>query len=89
MTTKDIIKLGTGLGLPFDRDDNFPEMLANDTVVFNGSNGQRFLIDGRLPDKDVLRKLGNSLILYGARLKCMEFDRVMSINGDSLDIPEI
>jgi hypothetical protein len=88
MKAEDIIELGRQLRLPFKRESNFPDMLARDKVVFDGCNGQRFLIDGELTDEEIMWDFGNALINYGARLKCMQLQRVMSTNSDSLDIPD-
>jgi len=82
MTNKEIIKLGTTLGLSFNEKDNFPDMLAKNNVVFNGINGQRFRFEGSWTDDEILEEMGKALILMGERKKKMEIDRVLSITGD-------
>ena len=81
MTSGEIIKLGTSLGLAFNS-NNFPDMLARDIVVFDGCNGQRFLIDGSWPDEQIYSQIGKSLILQGKRMKAMEIQQVLSVNND-------
>lgn len=87
MKKDEIIKLGRTLGLQFNEKDNFPDMLEKDIVVFNGCNGQRFLIDGKLNDEQIYREFGAALILYGMRLKAMDINRVMSITSDTTQLP--
>lgn len=87
MKTKEIIELGTKLGLPFNRKDNFEDKLDSDYVVFNGSNGQRFAIDGKWDDNQIYRCLGAALIQYGMRLKVIDINRVMSITSDTTQLP--
>jgi hypothetical protein len=82
MTTKEIIKLGTSLGLPFNEKTNFPDFLAKNWVVFDGSNGQRFMIQGEWSDKKIYSELGKALILYGRRLQKMDINNALSITGD-------
>jgi len=80
MTKKEIIELGTRLGIPFNEKDNYPHMLAKDFVVFNGVNNQRFAFDGRkMTDDEVYSEMGKALIEMGERKKCMEINRVLSI----------
>lgn len=80
MTRDEIIKLGTRLGLPFNENDNYKDLLARDFVVFNGVNNQRFAFDGRkLTDDEVYQEMGKALIEMGERKKCMEINRVLSI----------
>ena len=82
MTNEEIIKLGTTLGLKFNKNDNFPDMLAKNNVVFNGINGQRFRFEGSWTDDEILEEMGKALILMGERKKKMEIDRVLSIMSD-------
>ena len=82
MTNKKIIKLGTTLGLKFNENDNFPDMLARNNVVFNGINGQRFRFEGTWTDDEILEEMGRALILMGERKKKMEIDRVLNIMSD-------
>jgi len=82
MTADEIFDLGGKLGLPFNRKDNFEDQLAKNIVVFNGCNGQRFLIDGKLDDDEILAAFGKALILYGKRLMKLEIHRTLSITGD-------
>lgn len=87
MTRDEIIKLGRTLGLNFNEDDNFPDKLKKNIVVFNGCNGQRFLIDGEWDDNQILRMIGGALMQYGMRLKAMDINRVMSINSETTQLP--
>jgi hypothetical protein len=82
MKKAEIIKLGTTLGLPFNEKTNFPDQLKKNYVVFDGCNGQRFGIDGKWDDEEILAHLGNALILYGKRQLKLELHRLLSITGD-------
>jgi hypothetical protein len=82
MTKNKVIELGEIMGLSFNEDTNFPDQLKKGVVVFDGCNGQRFLIDSTWTDKEIYETLGASLILYGKRLQKMEINRVLSITGD-------
>lgn len=87
MKAHEIIDLGEKLGLPFNIKDNFPDNIDKDYVVFNGSNGQRFSIDGNDDDDKIYRDFGIALIQYGMRLKAMHINSVLSITGDSTNLP--
>jgi hypothetical protein len=80
MTNEEIIKLGTMLGLEFRESTNYPVALKNGRVVFDGCNGQRFLIEGSWSDEEIYSKIGESLIEQGMRMKAMEINRALSIN---------
>lgn len=82
MTNDEIIKLGTTLGLKFNINDNFKDMLEKNNVVFNGINGQRFRFEGSWSDDEILKEMGKALILIGERKKKMEINRILSITGD-------
>ena len=82
MITKEIITLGTTLGLNFNEKDNFPHMLERNEVVFNGINGQRFRFVGEDSDNEILEGMGRALILMGERKKKMEINRALSIMSD-------
>jgi hypothetical protein len=82
MTTKEIIKLGMLLGLPFNKETNYDNYLAKNWVVFDGCNGQRFMIQGEWTDKKIYEELGKALILYGKRQMKLELHRLISITGD-------
>lgn len=83
MKKQEIIDLGVSLGLKFNENDNYQDMLNRDIVVFNGVNNQRFLFDGnKLTKNEVYEEMGKALILMGKRLKCMEIDRVLNILSD-------
>jgi hypothetical protein len=82
MTKNKVIELGEIMGLSFNEQTNFPDQLKKGIVVFDGINGQRFLIDSNWTDKEIYETLGASLILYGKRLQKMEINRVLSITGD-------
>ena len=72
MTNEEIIKLGTTLGLHFNRDDNYEDLLAKNNVVFNGINNQRFRFEGNWSNDEILEEMGE-------RKKTMEINRVLSI----------
>jgi hypothetical protein len=82
MTKEEVIKLGTQLGLPFNEKTNFPDALAKGRVVFDGCNGQRFLIESSWEDEEIIETLGKSLIIYGRRLQKMDINRALNINSD-------
>jgi len=82
MTNDEIIKLGTTLGLNFNENDNYKDMLARNNVVFNGINGQRFRFEGSWSDDEILEEMGKALILMGERKKKLEINRVLSIMSD-------
>ena len=79
MKAEQIIELGTKLGLPFNRDDNYKDMLDRDIVVFNGANAQRFLIDGSWSDDDILSNLGKALMAMGDMEHRMALERLLKI----------
>ena len=82
MSTDEIIKLGTKLGLGFNRSTNFKDALEKGRVVFDGVNGQRFLFEPDWDNDEILEKMGESLILMGKRMKAMEIHNVISITSD-------
>lgn len=82
MTNEEIIKLGRRLGIGFNEADNYIDMLARNTVLFNGINGQRFLFEGSWSDDEIYSQMGKALILMGERKKKMEIDRVLNILSD-------
>ena len=82
MTKEEVIKLGTTLGLKFDEKTNYKDALAKGRVVFDGFNGQRFIIESSWSDKKIISTLGKSSILLGKRQKSMEINSVLSINSD-------
>ncbi len=79
MKVEELIELGTKLGLPFRRDSNFEKALAQDRVVFNGANAQRFLIEGRWTDAEIYDKLGQALKDMGNMEHRMELNRLFQI----------
>lgn len=79
MKAEEIIQLGTKLGLPFNRDDNYKDMLERDIVVFNGANAQRFLIDGSWSDDDILSNLGKALMAMGDMEHRMALNRLLKV----------
>jgi len=79
MKAEEIIQLGTKLGLPFNRDDNYKYMLERDIVVFNGANAQRFLIDGSWSDDDILSNLGKALMAMGDMEHRMALNRLLKV----------
>ena len=79
MTNEEIIKLGTTLGLRFNRGDNYDDLFAKNNVVFNGINNQRFRFEGNWSNDEILEKMGDALIEMGERKKTMEINRVLSI----------
>ena len=82
MTRKDLIRIGTLMGLDYNEAHMFPKDIVNGIVVFDGCNGQRFLIDSKLPEKKIYMELGKSLISLGKRQKCVELYDALSINRD-------
>jgi hypothetical protein len=82
MKPEKLEKLAVTMGLSYSADDNFKDMKGKGIRVFNGCNGQRFLIDSNWSDDKIFETLGESLILFGKRKKCMEVRDILSINGD-------
>lgn len=82
MTTKEIITLGTKLGLTFRTETNYTDNMEKGMVVFDGVNGQRFLFETKSSDDELYKEMGNALINIGKRTKCLEIQRVISINND-------
>ena len=84
MKTKEIIKLGTTLGLKFRKETCFPNDLLKNIVVFDGINGQRFLIDGNeMSDDEILSRMGDALQLMGRRELKMELHTLLNITTDN------
>ena len=82
MTKEEVIRIGTLMGLSFDERTNYKDALNNGRVVFDGCNGQRFLIESRWDDDRIFKELGEFLILLGKRKKSYEIHQVLSINSD-------
>ena len=81
MKTNDIVNLGTQLGLKFNT-NSIGFQFGEGIVVFDGVNGQRFLIQSDWSDNKILNELGKSLILMGKRMKSIEIQQVISITND-------
>ena len=82
MTPKEVIRLGTLMGLSFNEDTNFPDSLQKGRIVFDGHNGQRFLIESTWSEEDIYEVIGRSLISLGKRLKACEINEALSIFRD-------
>ena len=82
MKPKDLERMATLMGLEYNQKDNFPHMVEKGVLVFNGCNGQRFLIDSNWEDDKIHHELGKALIAFGKRSKCLEINSVISINSD-------
>lgn len=82
MTKEEVIHIGTTMGLRFDKKTNFPDMLKKGTVVFDGINGQRFLIESTWENDRIYAVLGQSCIEFGKRFKAMQINNALSINSD-------
>ena len=82
MDAKKLEELGVLMGLSYNPKDNFNDMKEKGIRVFNGCNGQRFLIDSNWKDDEIFETLGKSLILFGKRKKCLEISYVLSVNND-------
>ena len=80
MKKQAIIELGTRLGLTYCKKSNYA--INDDKVIFDGCNGQRFLIESNWSDDKIYEAIGESLILFGKRLKSLELHRVISITDD-------
>lgn len=80
MTTDEIVKLGTLLGLKFNMKTNYADAFEKGRVVFDGANGQRFSIETQWGYDEIIKSLGEALIQMGKRMKNMEIKHVMSIN---------
>lgn len=82
MTKEEVIRIGTLMGLSFDERTNHEDALKNGRVIFDGCNGQRFLIESSWNDDKIFEELGQSLILLGKRNKAYEIHQALSINSD-------
>lgn len=82
MINYQLAKIGQLLGLGFREDSQFPSQYNKHIVVFDGVNGQRFLIDGNEPDNIIYKELGNALITMGRRMQKMEINQALSITSD-------
>lgn len=84
MKTKEIVKLGTTLGLYFNEKNCYPEDLKKDRVVFDGVNGQRFLIEGNeMSDDEILSRMGDALQLMGRRQLKLELHTLLNVMTDN------
>ena len=79
MTKKQIIKLGTDLGLTYDEDSNYPHISR---VVFNGVNGQRFTFDSNMKPRAIYEKMGQDLMSMGRRKLKMELHVLLNITTE-------
>jgi hypothetical protein len=79
MKADEIIELGTKLGLPFNRNDNYKDMLERNIAVFNGANAQRFLIDGSWTDEEIYEAIGKALKAMGNMEHRLELHRLTQI----------
>lgn len=79
MTKEEVIRIGTLMGLSFDERTNYKDALEKGRVVFDGCNGQRFVIESSWGDDEILKEIGRSLILLGKEKKVYEIHQVMSI----------
>jgi len=82
MKKEEVIRLGKLMGLSFDERTNYKDSLEKGRVVFDGCNGQRFLIESTWTDDEIFEKIGKSLILLGKRMKAYEIHKILSINSD-------
>lgn len=82
MKNFEIVKLGKSLGLSFSETTQFPDQYNKHMVVFDGCNGQRFLVDGSWTDKEIYKTLGRSLVLQGRREMKLELHRLISPMSD-------
>ena len=84
MKSDEIIKLGTTLGLKFNIKNCYEKDILNNRVVFDGINGQRFLIEGdEMSDDEILEIMGESLKLMGRRQLKMELHDRINIMTDA------
>jgi hypothetical protein len=82
MKKEEVVRIGTLMGLKFDVKTNFPDALEKGRVVFDGVNGQRFVIESKWTDDRIFTAFGDALKLYGQRLQKMEIHNVLNINQD-------
>jgi hypothetical protein len=81
MKKKEIIELGTKLGLKFDEKSNYYDQLEKNIVVFDGENSQRFLIDGSWTDEEIYAKMGRALKAMGSMKLRLELNSMLSITN--------
>jgi len=82
MKKEEVIRIGTLMGLKFDESTNFPDALEKGRIVFDGVNGQRFVIESKWTDDQIFTAFGDALKLYGQRLQKMEINKALNINQD-------
>jgi len=82
MKKEELIKIGTLMGLGFEENTNFPDALEKGRIVFDGVNGQRFVIESKWTDDEIFTALGDALKIYGQRLQKMEIHKAININQD-------
>ena len=75
MKKEEIIELGEKLGLTFN--SNFKDLLSKGTVVFDGCNTQRVLIESTWDDDEILETLGDTLIHFGEIKRAQEIGQLL------------
>lgn len=84
MTTEELIKIATLMGLKHNPDRNFPEQETRGYIVFDGVNGQRFHIDvPNMDDIEIFERLGEYCQLMGRRQLKLELERLLNITSDA------
>lgn len=83
MNRNKLIRMGTFMGLSYDESSMFEQDIKKGTVVFDGCNGQRFLIESKWEDDKIHHELGQALIYLGKRIKCLELHNALSILSDN------
>lgn len=82
MRTKDVIELGTRLGLIYRVSNNPKEMLSTGRITFDGYSGQYFIIDTTMDSDNIYCAIGDALMCMGKRMKTLEIARALSTNED-------
>lgn len=74
---QNVIDIAENMGLRFNVDTNFKDMIDREIVVFDGAGSQRVLIDTKLDMNDIYATLGDAMIEYGKRSRSMEINLLL------------
>lgn len=82
MNRKALIRMGTMMGLSYFASLMHKGDIKKGIVIFDGCNGQRFVIDSHWELDKIHHCLGKALIDFGKRKKCLEISKILSVNND-------
>ena len=81
MTKQRLLHIARTMGLCFSPTSNFQDALQQGRYVFDGVNGQRFILETKWSDTEIFTALGTALRAMGRGEKAMEIHDVLSITG--------